>query len=216
MAINIGKQITGIKIGGAIISGTTLDVNQLGQAIPVAEDGNVITSDYHNSLRDAILLLASQSGGPVSADAAYTYPPIFLPITDGGERAPEWVLALGIASRPLADNSARGWFPVQLPAGARIRTLTVTGNRSGKVLGCTVKLMQFTVADATTTPLITVPLKDVAGQFSQSRDFSAALASELQTVDNRLYQYLIVAELARADTDAVVDLYSIQIVCRAT
>src|SRR4051812_1067606 len=31
--------------------------------IPVAQEGDLITSDYHNSLRDAVIKLADRSGG---------------------------------------------------------------------------------------------------------------------------------------------------------
>lgn len=189
------------------------DLQSLINAIPSAEDGHVITPDYHNTLRAAVMALASQSGGgTTNLNVTMTYAPVFLPVTDGGVQAPQWVLALGMATRPV-DNSAKGWFPIQLPDGARIRTLTVTGNRSGNVLACSIRLMRFTVLDATTVPLITVSLKDLNGEFVRSGEFSATIPPDFQIVDTGHYQYLISAELVRADPAAVVELYSFQVAC---
>src|SRR5688572_33117009 len=102
-------------------------------SIPTAEDGHVISREYHNSVREALVEISKLiSAAPGPADASLTFAPNFLPIVDAGVRAPEWSLSVGIASKP--GPAARGWFPVQLPDGGSIKSMTVTGQRSGTVL----------------------------------------------------------------------------------
>ena len=186
--------------------------------IPTAEDGHVISRHYHNSLLEAVRELAKQVGtGTGLTDTSVTYAPVFLPITDGGARSPEWVLSLGVASRPSNTNSARGWLPLQLPDDATIRSMTVTGQRSGTVLSCQVRLMRQTIADATTVPIIIVNLRNVTGQpFRATGEVAGAsvpIIQDFRTVDNEKYQYMVLAELTLASptSDAIVDLYAIQI-----
>ncbi len=185
-------------------------------AIPTAEDGHVITREYHNTLRAALLLIADQlSGGPVGADGVLTLAPTFWAVVDAGVASPEWSLSIGIASKPQTGSSAKGWFPLHLPDGAQIKTMTITGQRSGTVSSCQVRLARQTISVATTVPLITVSLKNVSGQpFKVTADVSGAslaIIQDFRTVDNDKYQYFVVAELVNAAGDAVVDLYAIQI-----
>jgi hypothetical protein len=190
------------------------DLQNLINAIPRAEDGNVISSQYHNSLRAALAAIANQLGaGPSHAETARSFAPNFLPVIDAGVRSPEWLLSVGIASKPGA--SARGWFPVQLPDGGTINSMTVTGQRSGTVTSCQVRLVRQTITDATSVPMITVSLKTVTGQpFKVTADVTGAslpIIQDFRAVDNDKYQYLVVAELVNAAADAVVDLFAIQI-----
>jgi hypothetical protein len=185
-------------------------------AIPIAEDAHTITNDYHNSLRAAIIGLASQIGGTLTTtDVTTTYAPSFFPVTDAGLKAPEWELSLGIASKP-PGNSARGWLPVQLPDGARIKSMNVTGNRTGSVLACNVQLLRQFPGDVDNelnrVPLILVKLKkDFGGRFKLTEQINPTLTEEVRIVDNDRFQYLVTAELTNADKEALVDLYSIQI-----
>ena len=188
-----------------------------------AENGHIITPDYHNLLREAVIELSKQTGtGTGQTDTSVTYAPVFLPFTDGGVRSSEWVLSLGVASRPPNINSAKGWLPLQLPDSSTIKSLTVTGQRSGTVLSCQVRLMRQTIADATTVPIIVVNLKNVTGQpFKATGEVagsSVPIIQDFRTVDNDKYQYLVLAELTLATpgADAVVDLYAIQIAFATT
>ncbi|HSK71887.1 MAG TPA: hypothetical protein VK892_09350 [Pyrinomonadaceae bacterium] len=188
-----------------------------------AEEGRIITPDYHNLLREAVIELSKQTGtGTGRTDTSVTYAPVFLPITDGGARSPEWILSLGVSSRPLNVNSAKGWLPLQLPDDATIKSMTVTGQRSGTVLSCQVRLMRQTIADATTVPMIVVNLKNVTGQpFKATGEVAGAslpIIQDFRTVNNDKYQYLVLAELTLASptSDAVVDLYAIQIAFATT
>src|SRR5258706_15058325 len=69
-------------------------------AIPIAQDDDVITRDYHNSLREAILELASRTGGgPQQATLS------FAPILTSVDRVNDWVVQLGYASKPIANDA---------------------------------------------------------------------------------------------------------------
>jgi len=190
------------------------NLDKLIAAIPTAENGQVISREYHNSIRDALVEINKLiSAAPGAADTSMTFAPNFLPIIDAGVRSPEWSLSIGIASKP--GPAARGWFPVQLPDGGSIKSMTVTGQRSGTVLSCQVRLVRQTIADATAAPMIIISLKNVAGQpFKVTGEVSGAslpIIQDFQTVNNDKYQYFVVAELQGAATDAVVDLYAIQV-----
>src|SRR5262245_6855487 len=52
-------------------------------AIPVADDGLLITPDYHNTLLAALVILASQSGTPAPRSVTLTYAPTFVPPPPG-------------------------------------------------------------------------------------------------------------------------------------
>jgi hypothetical protein len=193
--------------------------------IPTAEDGHIISRLYHNSLREAVVALAEQvgsGGGQGQADTSVTYAPVFLPVTDGGVKSAEWVLSLGVSSRPPNVNSAKGWLPLQLPDNATIKSMTVTGQRSGTVVSCKVNLVRQTIADATTVPMIIVNLKLVTGQpFKETGNIAGAslpIIQDFQTVNNDRYQYFVVAELTLSSptSDALVDLYAIQIAFATT
>lgn len=192
--------------------------------IPTAEDGHIISRHYHNSMLEAVRELANQvgTGGPGQTDTSVTYAPVFLSVTDGGVKSPEWVLSLGVSSRPSNTNSAKGWFPLQLPDDATIKSMTVTGQRSGAVLSCQVRLMRQTIADATTVPMIVVNLKNVSGQpFKATGEVAGAslpIIQDFRSVNNEKYQYLVLAELTLSSptSDAVVDLYAIQIAFATT
>jgi hypothetical protein len=202
----------------------TTNLQTLIDNIPTAEDGHIIDRKYHNSLREAVAALAQQvgTGGQGQADTSVTYAPVFLPVTDGGVKSPEWVLSLGVSSRPPSVNSAKGWLPLQLPDNATIKSMTITGQKSGTVLSCQVRLMRQTIADATTVPMIVVNLKNVTGQpFKATGEVAGAslpIIQDFRTVNNDKYQYLVLAELTLASptADAIVDLYAIQIAFATT
>ena len=119
--------------------------------MPIANDGQVITAEYHNSLRAAILGLAERLGvGAISPTNVVTYAPMFL--RRGGE--PEWLLNEGIATKPTvaatAKANAGGWFPVQLPEGARIEGIIITG-ANGNDRTIQRRVVKAAIADAAQT-----------------------------------------------------------------
>ncbi len=187
-------------------------------AIPVAHNGAPIGSEFHNTMRAAILLLGGQTdSGSGTRATTLTFAPTFFPISDGGVTVPEWTMALGTALKPANANSASGWFPVQLPDGARIRQLKVHGRKvGGAPLGFSVRLMRQSLATADSTTLITLALKSITGEpFNappgEIPGDSPAVLQELQTVDSQRYQYLVQAVLTNAVADTEIQIYSVQI-----
>jgi hypothetical protein len=72
-------------------------------SIPRAEDGHIITAEYHNALRSALLAIADQFNiGLADLSFARTFAPAFLPI----ETIPYWTLRSGIAYLSLEDADA--------------------------------------------------------------------------------------------------------------
>lgn len=112
------------------------NVQALLDAIPTAEDGHVITSEYHNALRDAIRALAGLGDAPGVATHVLTLAPAFFP-----EDSNAWDHALGLASK--GNNAvANGWFPVQLPDGARIARMQASCLRNPPTGPLTIRLIK--------------------------------------------------------------------------
>lgn len=215
-----------------------VDLRPLMASMPIANDGQVITAEYHNSLRAAILAIAERLGvGAVSPTNVLTFAPMFLKrAVDPGE----WLLNDGLASKPVlatgAKVSAGGWFAVQLPQGSRIEGMIVTGRRVGTMEQFNVSLVRQKIADTLQTgvPIISIALKDAPDPFEQTGvvDFSGAtvgtgaggtaaavsaavLESDFRQVDNDNYKYIIRATLVNADPPpAVAQIHAIQVVCR--
>jgi hypothetical protein len=163
------------------------------QSIPIAQEGHVITTDYHNMLRAALLAMVSQMGG-VAPGRTASLPPSFLEY-DGG---PNWNVANGLATPQAGQTSAKGWLPLQLPHGARLEQMTVFGDRTGTVDSFIVQLLRVTVADMSNVALITFQLKLAPSPFKFWGTVSVggagpAALEEYRTIDNDNYTYLVIA-----------------------
>jgi hypothetical protein len=190
-------------------------------AIPVAEDGEVIRSTYHNALRDALIALLAEVGvgrGPIAPLA-----PAFAPTA--GKVA--WDLLPGVARKPAvtspAKASAEGWMPVELPHGGRIKQLVVTGQRSGSMDQFKVILFRQEISSDATPPtntIASVDLKNSAASFLESTDAGAeeltdptpAQVLDYTTVDNTKYKYFIQAKLMNAVASGKAQINSLQVV----
>lgn len=69
------------------------DLQTLLTAIPTAEDGHIITREYHNTLRAAVVGLAQQMGVSVQQEKYLTLSPYFFP----ADPAPRWSQGQGKA-----------------------------------------------------------------------------------------------------------------------
>jgi hypothetical protein len=169
-------------------------------AIPVAEDGAVIRSNYHNSLRDALTSLLAEVAvgrGPVAPLS-----PAFLPIAG----LTPWALGIGVASRPTGLAEADGWLPLELPHGGRMQQLVVSGSRTGAKFNFDVTLHRSPIsAEAPTVePLASCDLSTESGTFIRPEPVGAPLLSdptpaqllEHTLVDNTKYRYFISASLS--------------------
>src|SRR5258708_28047329 len=169
-------------------------------AIQTAEDGHVITREYHNTLRAALVEVARLLGAS-AADQTFklTLAPAFFKNGTGSE----WTQLNGVATAVIGKSN-NGLLPVQLPDGARLQSLTVTGRRKGNIDGLEVKLIRQAITGTSLTTLISIPLEDQGDPFTVSRDIiqlpdlgsaaATAAAEDFRTIDNKKYKYMIVAQ----------------------
>jgi hypothetical protein len=178
-------------------------LNEIINAIPVAEDGHVFYRQHYNLLREAVVMLAAQQGAGVTGQTeVLAYPPHFITNGDG----PNWRQENGVATKD-PDNAAHGFFAVQLPQHARIQSMAVSGRRVGPVASFTVKLLRVSRSDGDSIALISTQLKDAADPFNVSQGLAVPNAGpsaleEYRQVDNNTFTYLVVAR-AIAATDLV-------------
>lgn len=190
-------------------------------AIPIATDGRVITSEYHNSLRAAVLALAGQLGvGLITPTVVETIIPNFLQ----NGNSPTWQINDGAAVKP--EGTAVGWLPLAIPDGSRLQSLTVFGTRSGTPSKFEVRIVRQAVAldatsgGATITPLMAVDLKSVTPPFrAETSNFlvsglgnnaTAAATDDYKTIDNSTYKYMLFAEISN-DANVTAQINAIQL-----
>ncbi len=182
-----GSPSPGNSSSGASAGTLALALN----TIPTAQPGHLITSEYHNALRTAVLLIASQLGiDTTGAAGSQTYPPQFL-MNDTG---PNWIVTNGIATPDPEMRSANGYFPLLLPEGVRLQNLRIRGRRAGAVGGFRVRLLRVALADGESTELINASLTTIADNFDTVRNVASTLSNETRIVNNSNFTYLITAE----------------------
>lgn len=207
-------------------------------SIPIANPGNIITSEYHNALRDAVRALASKIGLSINPTAEFqilTFSPNFLPITAGVNT--NWNVTLNRATTPQVAASAvvSGGFVVQLPDGATIFQMIVRGKRLGTSAP---NPSQFKIAlnrlkfgqESEPITLISMDLKTVKdGAFKEEEGVKLSqkeldsttieriandTISDKKFVNNEAWMYFVTAEwTAGVDTAAKFEINSIQILC---
>jgi hypothetical protein len=190
-------------------------------SIPVAEDGIVIRSNYHNSLRDALIALLAEVAvgrGPVAPLA-----PAFVSVAGS---VGNWTVVQGVASvqAPATGRAdAVGWLPLELPHGGKIQSLTVSGGRTGTMSGFAVTLLRQALSadpNPTTDTLTQLELKDANASFLTSHEVDAPLLNdptpqqiaEYRLIDNTKYKYYVNADVTNARNNATARINSIQVV----
>jgi hypothetical protein len=185
------------------------DLQTVLATIPVAEEGHVITREYHNSLRTALLLLADQLGtAPIGGPERVTYPPTFL---QNGDES-NWRQENGLAS--VREGNADGVLSLQLPQGARIQSLTVTGRRLGTVQSFRVELLRLAIDDPDGNPLqlASMSLTNASDPFRVTQSLGVSergltALDEFRITDQ--YTYLIHARVVAASN--LVQINGIQV-----
>jgi hypothetical protein len=197
------------------------DLQILIASVPTAQDGHVITADYHNSVRNALVAIANHLGlGPVSDEMTITNAPRLL--REGN--LPEWELQYGFVRRERAappNGNIHGWMELDLPEGARIKKMVVFATRGGDG-SLKVKLKRQKITDPTITPdLIAI---DIAADADAARGTDgdvtipgtgagAVAIEEYRVVDNREHKYLFTAELDNITESTTAQIRAIQVVC---
>jgi hypothetical protein len=216
------------------VSQIDLEIQLLLNAIPIANQGNIITSEYHNSLRNALMAIAERMGltiKPVSEMQLLTLAPKFLP-TSQGDAHGAWVATFDKAAlAPDANGVVKGSLAVQLPDGAVIISMTVRGARVGdekdkppKLFNVKLSRQKFDTEASQITPLITFKLADKKEKIKELNDIKGSLPEDLDDaptvrsrvldlsrVNNQAYQYFIEANWDGTKDTAKFEIYSIQI-----
>jgi len=198
------------------------DLQVMISAIPIAQDGHVITADFHNALRLALVAIANRMGiGPVTQEITVSNAPRLFAVAG---MAP-WDHEYGIVKRPtnVQPESATiigGWMELELPDGARIKKMSVFGTVTGGGDGAlTVKLKRQRIVNPSS------PVDLIAIKVPDGNDATKGLdgdvtggdtgigpngIEELRIVNNREQKYLLAVELKVAATAG--QLNAIQVV----
>jgi hypothetical protein len=184
-------------------------------AIPSAQDGDVIGIEYHNTMLAAIKMLAAQGGGGSSGPATVNVS--LAPQLSAVDSMPWQLQATGNAVKPGGTvTQATGWMQVQLPDAYQIDHLVVSGNKSGNVGSFNVSLIACSLTTGAiqqNPPPLGVSLDtaptDNAGNFS-----ATGKPVSTMVINNAQFRYLLLVRLAGADGPATAAIFGIQIVCK--
>lgn len=167
-------------------SSVPTDLQLLLASLPFVQDGDLISSDYFNTIRSILFAVANQLGaGLTTSSLTTTIAPVFLGI-DSSVSLPNnaawaaWTTAEGYATAQQAGANApalnvSGWFIVQLPNGAQISNMVIIGKRTSYPASTAgvmfqVQLVRQLLADPTISnniaTLITMDLTGADGTFT--------------------------------------------------
>lgn len=226
LLLNLLSGGTGTSTAGAATGGTSgtpqvQELEDLLDGIPIANDGDVITAEHHNSLRSAIGLIARAVRVEELAKVqTLTFPPVLLP--EVGQN--QWRIDVGIARGPdvgaTDQTDAYGWMPIDLPQGARMESMTVRGRRQGTVGTWAVSLVRREIASADQANVFYTELQDLAeGTFSKNvpivtpedTGLTASQIEDLRLVDNSRYRYLFYTAMDGAAAGGDISLSDVQV-----
>ncbi len=187
-------------------------------AIPIAREGDVITAEYHNALRQAVLTLAEVAG---VAELTRTNLQPGFPDLRGIAEQPSWLQdrVPGVAVKP-DGSAAEGWMPLRLPDLGRIEKLRVTGRKTGIVGELTVKLVRQELRDpSVSVTLASLALDKAAEAFREEIEVTPegtpSQREAFKRIDNSTYLYYARAKLAGAAGGSDVRLTAIQVLTQA-
>jgi hypothetical protein len=188
------------------------DLLTLINAIPDAQDGNVITANYHNTIKKALVAIANQLGtAPGAQTVNLTVQPNF--ITVGGGTA--WSVSLGIATSAVGSN---GFISLNLPDGAVIQQMVAMGSQTNPASKGFASLLALPLSGTASTTLIQIDLSTGGSPFTLTGSpsptvsgLTAAALANMLTVQNSQFKYAIQAEVLGAG----VQINALQIVFAA-
>jgi hypothetical protein len=201
-----------------VIQPAAPDLQIMLSAIPIAQDDHVITGEFHNALRLALVAIANRFGLRLAEEE--------LTITSAPQLSPAgvapWAHEYGVVKKPTTlPGAVRGWMELDLPDGARIKKMVVFGTTNG-VGTLKAKLKRQKVTDpAGIVDLIVIdipdgadPTKGIDGDVTVPAAAGGAVAiEELRVVNNREHKYLLAVELDNPNSDTTAQFRSVQVVC---
>jgi len=202
----------------AVTQGPPPEARDAIAAIPIARDGEVIGSNYHNSLRTALNALLNQVD--IGFRPAAPLAPAFR--EDGANKI--WTLEPGIAHTPAvaAGETYKGWMPLDLAHGGVISRLVVTGQRIASVGTFLVEVSRQAISTdqaPAVQKIISLDLKAANPAFLESKDAgapdvanpSASVLADRKLVDNVKYKYFLTAT-ATVPAGTKAQINSIQVI----
>jgi hypothetical protein len=199
---------------------TVSDLQVLIASIPIAQDGDVITAEYHNTVRAAFIAMANRLGlGIIAEEIVVSSAPRLAKVLDQKEWTPDDV---GQVKKVKAEAIAlHGWMEMDLPDGSRIKKMRVfAANDSAGTMKVFLRRqsvsnpsandnlirIDITNNDATTAKEgdVTLPDSTVSG--------SASAIEETRRVDRSKYKYLFIADLDPAVADKDAKITAVQVV----
>ncbi|HUN41662.1 MAG TPA: hypothetical protein VMU81_15355 [Acetobacteraceae bacterium] len=174
------------------------DLQTLVNAIPDAQDGNIITSNYHNTVKAALQAMASQleAAAPGSQTVNLTVQPNFAAISG----ATAWTVALGVATSAAGSN---GFIPLNLPDGATINQMVAIGAQTSPAAKGFASLLVMPLGGTAGTTLILIDLSTGGNPFTLTGSpsvpgLTASALKDMETVQNSLFKYAIQSEVLGA------------------
>lgn len=190
-------------------------------AIPVANDGDVIRADHFNAIRSALAQLAAALDvDQLSRVVAPVFTPTLLPIA--GAEAAAWRTEIGYAVGPSSGSVAKGWMPIDLPNQAAIDSLTIRARMPQAPKMWKVELRRQEVVGSGTT---TICLKDINAEPVAadgtltvtlpvlSEGITAAQLADRRLIDTTAYRYQIATEVAQAQQLSSLEIRSFTVTC---
>jgi hypothetical protein len=184
-------------------------------SVPIAQDGMVITAEFHNALRSAVTAIAGYLGeASVNAAVVATLAPTFLEVP-GVAKKFEVTL-----EKAAGVNGANGWMPIDLPDGARLQRLVVLATAAKTLNQLDVTLERVEVNGGPVVVLATASqtsgdgtMKPATGEIKPVGINSPAAVDEMRRVDNSTYRYAIRAKTGGTGGDAAVqvEIHSVQV-----
>jgi hypothetical protein len=188
--------------------------------IPIANDGDVITAEYFNALRETIAVIAaSLDETHLERTITRSFTPVLLPVAGGGT---PWRIALGFAAGPTSGSAAEGWMPLDLPNDVDVDTVTVRGKRAAKPTIWTASLRRLALDGSGAVDVCHREIQDATataeGVFTIS--FSAttegltpAQIADRRHIDTSRYRYLFHSKFAGAAQADAVEIRLVQVTC---
>jgi len=187
-----------------------------------AQDGDVITADDYNALRNALVAIANRLGvGPVSDEIAVTVSPQFHPAAGATH---EWASDYGVANKPSqATGSVKGWVEVEFPEGARIKKMvgfaTATFTGQGSLILRVIRQQIINAGNMSVLAELSVPTgndisKGIEADVTLPGTGAGVTAiEEFRIVKNREFKYLLTAEINDLALVTAAKVAAVQIVC---
>ena len=204
----------------AVTAATVSDLLILIASIPIAQDGQVISAEYHNGLRAALIAMANRLGlGTISEEITVTNAPRLLAMTGGAA----WQHDVGVARKPTSGTgdtgNLRGWMEFDLPDGARIKRMQVHASTDSGNGTMRVRLRRQSISGTAGDDLISITVADDDLATLKQGDVTlpdstlgAAAIEETRFVDNRTHKYLFIAEIDGGVAERDATIATIQVV----